>query len=444
MTSTERSGAPVAETRLWHPFSDMSAVRGSEFVLTRGDGVWVFDDRDRRYLDGTASLWYANVGHARREIADAIVDQLGKLEAYPAFGDFTTEPAQLLAARIAELAPVDDARVFFTTGGGEALDSAAKIARRYWNAKGQPERVHLIGRTGGYHGTNGYGTAIGGIEANRAGWGLLMSQTSSVQWDSLAALEQEVLRVGPEKVAAVFAEPVIGAGGVLPPPPGYLEGVQAICQEHGILFVADEVICAFGRVGEWFASERFGLRPDMITFAKGVTSGYLPLGGVVASGRVAEPFWDEAGNMLRHGATYSAHATCCVAGSANLDLLAADDLVHRARDGGPAAGGAAPARGPPAGEGGARRRRPAGGDRVHARGERGRRARQGLRGGAGARRARARARPGRRGLAAADDRPGRDRPDRDGRRRGARRRRGGFGSLRRDSGNAPAASVPSK
>jgi adenosylmethionine-8-amino-7-oxononanoate aminotransferase len=330
MTSTERSGAPVAETRLWHPFSDMSAVRGSEFVLTRGDGVWVFDDRDRRYLDGTASLWYANVGHGRREIADAIVDQLGKLEAYSAFGDFTTEPAQALAARIAGLAPVDDGRVFFTTGGGEALDSAAKIARRYWTAKGQPERVHLIGRTGGYHGTNGYGTAIGGIEANRSGWGPLMSQTSSVQWDSLAALEQEVLRVGPEKVAAVFAEPVIGAGGVLPPPEGYLEGVQAICQEHGILFVADEVICAFGRVGEWFASERFGLRPDMITFAKGVTSGYLPLGGVVASARVAEPFWDEAGNMLRHGATYSAHATCCAAGSANLDLLAADDLVKRA------------------------------------------------------------------------------------------------------------------
>lgn len=330
MTSSDRSGAAVADTRLWHPFSDMSAVRRGEFVLTRGEGVWVYDDQDRRYLDGTASLWYANVGHGRREIAAAVQEQMGKLEAYSAFGDFTTEPAQALAARIAGLAPVADARVFFTTGGGEALDSAAKIARRYWTAKGHPERVHLIGRTGGYHGTNGYGTSIGGIEANRAGFGPLMSQVSSVQWDSLTALEQEILAVGPQKVAAVFAEPVIGAGGVLPPPEGYLEGVQAICEEHGILFVADEVICAFGRLGHWFGSERFGLSPDMITFAKGVTSGYLPLGGVVASGRVAEPFWDEAGNMLRHGATYSAHATCCVAGSANLDLLEQDGVVSRA------------------------------------------------------------------------------------------------------------------
>lgn len=330
MTSIDLADPEVADTRLWHPFSDMSTVRRSEFVLTRGEGVWVFDDQDRRYLDATSSLWYANVGHGRREIADAVAAQLGRLEAYSAFGDFTTPPAQELAERIARLAPVEDARVFFTTGGGEALDSAAKLVRRYWAAKGQPERVHLIGRTGGYHGTNGYGTAIGGIEANRAGWGPLMSQTSSVAWDSLAALEQEILRVGPDRVAAVFAEPVIGAGGVLPPPEGYLEGVQAICNEHGALFVADEVICAFGRVGHWFASERFGLSPDLITFAKGVTSGYLPLGGVVASGRVAQPFWEESGNVLRHGATYSAHATCCAAASANLDLLEQDGLVSRA------------------------------------------------------------------------------------------------------------------
>jgi putrescine---pyruvate transaminase len=328
--TTDRSDATVADTRLWHPFSDMAAVRRSEFLLTRGEGVWVYDDQDRRYLDGTASLWYANVGHGRREIADAVQAQFGKLEAYSAFGDFATAPAQELAARIADLSPIDDARVFFTTGGGEALDSAAKIARRYWNAKGSPDRVHIIGRTGGYHGTNGYGTSIGGIEANRAGFGPLMPQTSQVQWDSLTALEQEVLRVGPDKVAAVFAEPVIGAGGVLPPPEGYLQGVQAICEEHGILFVADEVICAFGRLGHWFGSERFGLSPDMITFAKGVTSGYLPLGGVVASPRVAEPFWDEPGNMLRHGATYSAHAACCAAGAANLDLLAEGGLVGRA------------------------------------------------------------------------------------------------------------------
>ncbi|HEY4278649.1 MAG TPA: aspartate aminotransferase family protein [Conexibacter sp.] len=331
MTFSNPTGGPDgADTRLWHPFSDMSVVRRSERIITRGEGVWVFDDQDRRYLDATASLWYANVGHGRREIADAVHAQMGQLEAYSAFGDFASEPARQLAERIAGLAPLDDARVFLTTGGGESIDSAAKIARRYWVAKGEPERVHLIGRIGAYHGTNGYGTSIGGIEGNRSGWGPLMSDATQVPWDSLEALEQEFLRVGPGRVAAVFAEPVIGAGGVLAPPPGYLEGVQAICAEHGALFVADEVICAFGRVGRWFASERFGISPDMITFAKGVTSGYLPLGGVVASGRVAEPFWDEPGNVLRHGATYAAHATCCAAATANLDLLEQDGLVNRA------------------------------------------------------------------------------------------------------------------
>lgn len=328
MTSIE----PTGETRLWHPFSDMFAVRGNEFVITRADGAWVWDEHDRPYLDGTASLWYANVGHGRREIADAAHAQMLQLEAYSAFGDFTNEPARTLAARIAELAPVEDGRVFFTTGGGEAIDTAAKIVRRYWTARQQPERIQLIGRVAGYHGTNGYGTSLGGIEPNRAGFGPLMPGTSSVPHDSLTALEQEILRVGPERVAAVFAEPVICAGGLYPPAPGYLEGVQAICREHGILFVADEVVCAFGRLGEWFGSSRWELTPDLITFAKGVTSGYLPLGGVVVSGAVAAPFWDEPGNPLRHGATYSAHATCCAAAHANLDLLEREGLVTRGRE----------------------------------------------------------------------------------------------------------------
>jgi adenosylmethionine-8-amino-7-oxononanoate aminotransferase len=320
------------ETRLWHPFSDMAVVRQSEFVVTRGEGVWVWDADDTRYLDATASLWYANVGHGRREIVEAVRAQMGQLEAYSAFGDFVTPPARELAARIAELAPVGDARVFLTTGGGEAVDTAAKLARRYWAACGQPERVHLISRTAAYHGTGGYGTSMGGIEANRAAFGPLMSQTSLVAHDSLVELERELLRVGPERVAAVFAEPVIGAGGVHPPAEGYLEGVQALCQEHGVLFVADEVICGFGRLGHWFGSSRWDLQPDMITFAKGVTSGYLPLGGVVVGGRLAEPFWSEPGTVLRHGATYAAHATCCAAALANLELLERDDLLARARE----------------------------------------------------------------------------------------------------------------
>jgi putrescine---pyruvate transaminase len=327
--SHRTDGTPAAETRLWHPFADMAAVRRHELVIARGEDVWVWDDAGNRYLDATASLWYANAGHGRREIADAVHAQMTELEAYSAFGDFANRPARELAARLAALAPMPDARVFFTTGGGEAVDTAAKLARRYWAALGAPERVHLISRTGGYHGTNGYGTSLGGIEPNRAGFGPLMPGTSLVPHDSLAALEQELLRVGTERVAAVFAEPVIGAGGVHPPADGYLEGVAALCAEHGVLFVCDEIICAFGRLGHWFASERWELEPDMITFAKGVTSGYLPLGGVVASGRVAEPFWSEPGMLLRHGPTYSAHATCCAAGLANLDVLERDGLVAR-------------------------------------------------------------------------------------------------------------------
>ena len=187
---------------------------------------------------------------------------------------------------------MDDAKVFLASGGGDAIDTAAKIARRHWIVQGQPERMHLISRTNGYHGTHGFGTAIGGIEANTANWGPLIPQTSAVAFDSLPALEQEILRVGPERVAAFFCEPVIGAGGVFPPPEGYIEGVADLCEEHGVLLVIDSVICAFGRLGTWFGIERWPeVRPDMITFAKGVTSGYLPLGGVIVDGAVAAPFF---------------------------------------------------------------------------------------------------------------------------------------------------------
>ena len=319
----------MSETRFWHPFADMSAVRSREFVLERGEGVWLFDREGRRYLDASASLWYANVGHGRVEIADAVRAQMVQLEAYSAFGDCANEPALELTQRLAELAPVEDARVFLTTGGGEAIDTAAKLARGYWSLQRQPERVHLLGRQAGYHGTNGFGTSIGGIEANRSGFGPLIAETSTVPYDSLEALEQKIHELGRERVAAFFVEPVIGAGGVYPPPDGYLEGVAAICAETGVLLIVDSVICAFGRLGSWFGVERWAIKPDMITFAKGVTSGYQPVGGVVISGEIAEPFWSEPGRTFRHGATYSAHASCCAAALANLDILERENLVPR-------------------------------------------------------------------------------------------------------------------
>jgi putrescine aminotransferase len=318
-------------TALWHPFADMRAVDGNELVLVRGEGVFVWDAQGRRYLDGASSLWYANVGHGRREIADAVAAQLAQLETFHVFNEFANPPALALAERLAALAPQPGSKVFLTSGGGDSIESAMKLARLYHGVRGEPRRTHLISRSNGYHGTHGIGTSILGMPG-REGFGLLVEQTSQIEWDSLDALEVEIARLGAETIAAFVYEPVIGSGGVLPPPVGYLEGVEEICHRHGILTVADVVIGGFGRLGEWLGVERFGLKPDLIVFAKGVTSGYLPLGGVIVAPGVAEPFWDDERRSFAHGATYSGHATCCAAALANLDLLDRDGLVHRARE----------------------------------------------------------------------------------------------------------------
>jgi putrescine aminotransferase len=323
----------MSDSRLWHPFADMGAVRSSELVLERGEDVWVWDSDGTRYLDATASLWYCNVGHGRPEIAAAVAEQLGRLEAYSAFGDFVSPPAQALTDRLSELSPMPGAKVFLGSGGGDGVDTAAKLARRFWLEMGSThsERQHIVVRAHGYHGTHGYGTSLAGIEANRSSWGPLIGDVGVVEHDSVDALREHVDRIGGDRVAAVFLEPVIGAGGVRPPAPGYVEGVAEVCAERGILFVCDSVICGFGRLGTWYGIERFDVVPDMIIFAKGVTSGYLPLGGVVVSERVAEPFWGEPGGpVFRHGATYAGHATCCAAALANLDLL--EPILTRGRD----------------------------------------------------------------------------------------------------------------
>lgn len=316
------------DTRLWHAFADMHAVRGNELVIVRGDGSYVWDDAGNRYLDGTASLWCVNIGHGRTEIADAVHAQMRELATYHTFGAFANRPALELTERLAAIAPLDDPRIFLVSGGGDAIDTAAKLARRYFSVVGQPERTHLISRAQGYHGTHGLGTSIGGIPANAEGVGPLDPDTSVVPHDSVAALEAEIERLGAERVAAVFVEPVIGAGGVIQPVPGYVEGVAELCARTGVLFVCDSVIAAFGRLGTWFGAERFGVRPDLLTFAKGITSGYLPLGGVVVSAKVAAPFWDE-GAWFRHGPTYAGHPTVCAAAMANLDIMEGEGLLDR-------------------------------------------------------------------------------------------------------------------
>jgi len=316
-------------TALWHGFADMSEVVGAEVTIVRGEGIYVWDDTGKQYIDGAAGLWHANIGHGNREVADAVRAQMAELETFHTFGPWTNARANELAERIAGLAPLPGSKVLLTSGGGEAIETAVKLARLFHAVNGEPGRHHVISRSHGYHGTHGIGTSILGMPY-REGFGPLLQDTSQVEWDSAVALEEEIRRIGAERVAAFVFEPVIGAGGVHVPPPGYLDESVAVCRRHGVLVVADCVIAGFGRLGGWLGVERFHLRPDLITFAKGVTSGYLPLGGVIVAPEVAAPFWDEPGRMFAHGATYGGHATCCAAALANLDVLARDDLVHRA------------------------------------------------------------------------------------------------------------------
>ena len=317
--------------RFWHPVADMHAVSATgELVLDRAEGVHVWDESGKRYLDATAALWYCNVGYGRPEIADAAAAQLRRLPAYSHYGDLSSRPTTDLAERIAQIAPMDDAVVFFTSGGGEAVETAVKLVRRYWSLRGEPRRTIVVSRERAYHGLAGYGTSIVGTDTFTVGLGPLAGDTLRVTWDYADALAAAIDEAGPERVAAFFCEPIVGAGGVLLPPPGYLEAARRVCRERSVLFVADEVICGFGRVSDWFASTRFGLDPDLVTFAKGVTSGYLPLGGVIVGARVREPFWAEGAGIWAHGYTYSGHATATAAAHANLDILERESLPARA------------------------------------------------------------------------------------------------------------------
>ncbi len=318
-------------TRLWHPFADMAAVSASgELVIDRGEGAYVFDEGGRRYLDASAGLWFCNVGHGRAELGEAAAAQMRRLASYSTFGDLATRPALDLAQRLDALAPMDDARIFFTSGGSDSVDTAVKLVRRYWAECGEPSRTVIVTREHAYHGMHLAGTSLAGIEANRAGHGDLDPAVVQVPWDDADALE--ALLGARSDIAAFFCEPIIGAGGVYAPPGDYLARVRDVCRRRGVLFVADEVICGYGRAGAMFASERWALDPDVLLSAKGITSGYIPLGAVLVSGRVAAPFWTSgpASVMWRHGYTYSAHATACAVAMANLDILEREGLVARA------------------------------------------------------------------------------------------------------------------
>jgi putrescine aminotransferase len=313
----------------WHPFADMSAVDGHEFILDSGDGAYVTAADGRRYLDASAGLWYCNVGHGRRELGEAAMRQMSSLAAFSNFGDLATQPTLELADRLAALSGMDDAKVFFTSGGSDAVDTAVKFVRRYWTLLGQPSRQSIITRTRSYHGMHLAGTSLSGIAANRDGYGDLDPHVRNCAWDDPDDLERVILEAGSSSIAAFFCEPIIGAGGVYAPPDGYLQRVRAICREHDVLFVADEVITGFGRAGAMFGSLRWDIQPDLLLAAKGLTSGYLPMGAVLIAGAVAEPFWTTPGLMWRHGYTYSGHATAAAVAMANLDIIEGENLVGR-------------------------------------------------------------------------------------------------------------------
>ncbi|MCY7364965.1 MAG: aminotransferase class III-fold pyridoxal phosphate-dependent enzyme, partial [Frankiaceae bacterium] len=314
---------------LLHPFAKPAAAADSFITMVRGEGALVFDREGRRYVDAMASLWHCNVGHARREVVDAVARQMSELETHHCFERFSNPRAEELAERLVALAPVPGSRVFLTSGGSEAVDTALKLSRIAHAQRGEPERTVVISRVPSYHGVNYGGTALTGLPLNREGFGPGLLDVVQAGKDDLdgvrAAFEQH-----PGRVAAVFAEPVIGAGGVWPPAPGYLEGLRALCDEHGAHLVLDEVITGFGRLGSWFGGQHYGVQADLTTFAKGVTSGYVPLGGVLLAPSVHEALSADPSFVLRHGYTCSGHAAACAAALACLDVTEADGLLDRA------------------------------------------------------------------------------------------------------------------
>jgi putrescine aminotransferase len=333
----------------WHPFTDHQelAALGGPRIITHAEGVWLTDSRGARILDAMAGLWCVNVGYGRRELADAAYRQLTDLSFYHGFFKTTTEPTVRLAAKLAELTPPGLNRAFFANSGSEANDTIVRMARHYWALKGKPEKRVFIGREHGYHGTTMAATSLNGMKVMHEQGGLPLpgfthvmapypfegqGEMSAEAFGRLAAraVEEKILEIGPENVAAFIGEPVQGAGGVIIPPDSYWPEINRICKEHDILLIADEVICGFGRLGHWFGSQRYGIHPDFMTLAKGITSGYVPLSAVMVGDRVAETLINEGGEFY-HGFTYSGHPVACAVALANLEVIEREGLVDRAR-----------------------------------------------------------------------------------------------------------------
>jgi len=315
----------MAVPKLLHPYAVPSRKEFVTFV--EGDGATITDSTGKTYIDALASLWYLQAGHGCEPIIEAVNAQMRKLATFHTFERFANEPSEALAARISELAPFDNGRVFLTNSGSESIDTAMKLARVSHVRAGNPDRTVIVTREHGYHGVNYGGTSAQGLPLNKEGWGQLLPDVQQVPADDIEALATVFAEHG-NRIAAVITEPVQGAAGVRPPVDGYLEGLRRLCDQHGAYLVFDEVICGFGRLGTWTSADYFGVVPDMITFAKGVSSGYQPVAGVIMSPQVLAPLEADPTWMLRHGYTYSGHPTAAAAAVANLEVLA-DGLVER-------------------------------------------------------------------------------------------------------------------
>jgi adenosylmethionine-8-amino-7-oxononanoate aminotransferase len=314
---------------LLHPFARAAAPRDAFVDIVAGSGAEVTDAKGNVYVDALGSLWYCNVGHGRPEIAEAVAAQMRRLEVFHIFDRFTNPRADELATRLVGLAPMPDTRVFLTSGGSEAVETAFKLARIAQVQAGHPERTVVVSRTPSYHGVTYGAMSLTGLPGNRQGFGPLVPDVVQVPYDDSAALDQ-LVEAAQGRVAAVIAEPVVGAGGVYPPPPGYLAALREWCDRMGAYLIFDEVICGFGRLGAWWGADHFGVRPDMVTFAKGVTSGYLPLGGVVVGPAVRAPLESDAEFVFKHGYTYSGHPLSAAAALANLDIIESEGLLSKA------------------------------------------------------------------------------------------------------------------
>lgn len=348
-TDSPKDLSRTAYDHLWMHFTRMSSYENAPVpTIVRGEGTHIYDDKGKRYLDGLAGLFVVQAGHGRTELAETALKQAQELAFFPVWS-YAHPKAVELAERLANEAPGDLNKVFFTTGGGEAVETAWKLAKQYFKLIGKPTKYKVISRAVAYHGTPQGALSITGLPGLKAPFEPLVPGAHKVpntniyrapihgddpeafgRW-AADQIEQQILFEGPETVAAVFLEPVQNAGGCFPPPPGYFQRVREICDQYDVLLVSDEVICAFGRLGTTFACDKFGYVPDMITCAKGMTSGYSPIGACIVSDRLAEPFY-KGDNTFLHGYTFGGHPVSAAVGIANLDLFEREGLNQHVLD----------------------------------------------------------------------------------------------------------------